>query len=276
MSFAGSVYGIEFLGTEATPLESPYVQGVNGTFYRKGISLHYTRNAFLEEILSNGSVVSRNGLNQYFPTYYTSDWPSDANGGLVGVYDHITRPYSYFFNVIGSDDVFIKDSFTFASNTFLLSVDSDIFMINNSGDNLYPYGFLLRLDRSELTAINLMRYSGTSYQSSNSDLTIYNRLSLLDNQEMDLDANQQVPDVIVESGTNAFDDLPSAYVYDQAKDPEIAYPITDPDIENNGAEEEGEGRIPVAYFFFGGAIVLLALGLLIVLKRGKKHGFDKN
>ncbi len=265
-SLAGVAYGIEILGTSDSPIESPIIQGVNGTFYRKALTLQYTNNAYLEEILSNGSVVSRTGLSSLFPQYYTNAWPTDANGGLTGVYDNITRPYSFFFNVISSSGVIIRDSFTFASNTFLLSVDSDVTMINNSGDNLYPTGYLLRLERSELIAVNLMRYSGTSVQLSNSTISVFNRLSLLENTESDLYNSVQKSDSFLEQTKSLVASLPDEYSYNSSLDPSIDYPITSPDDEPTNPDDPQTSSAWV-YYVFGGVIVLIGFGVIIIVKK---------
>lgn len=267
VSLAGSTYGIELLGSQDSMLQSPYILGVNGTYYRKGINLKYVNDAYLEELLSNASVVSRNGLSSIFPQYFTNDWPSDANGGLVGVYDNITRPNSYFFTVTSSNNVVIKGSFTYASNTFLTSVNSDILMINNSGDNLYPYGYLLRLDHTDLTAINLMRYSGSPFQSSNSDLTIFNRLSLLENQEKDIYSNTEIDDEILGSSSNSIPDLPENYMYDSSKDPNIEYPITDPNVNPENPSTENTSNTWIYFVVVGGVVFVLGTGIIIIVKK---------
>jgi len=266
VSLVGVSYGIEVLGEANNLIDAPYILGVNGTYYRRGISLKYTSNAHLEELLSNGSVVSRHGMYSLFPQYYTNSWPSDANGGLTGVYDTITRPNSIFFTVESSTNVFIKDSFTFASNTFLLAVDSNVKMINNSGDNLYPTGYLLRLERSNLEAINLMRYSGSSLQVSNSSYTIYNRLSLLDNQEKDILESVEVADKTILATSSAAANLPSSYTYNPNNDQEMTYPISDPSISPETPDSPDMDRTWI-YLIFGSVIVLLSYGIIIIVKK---------
>lgn len=267
-SLAGSAYGIEVLGEVDSPVESPFIQGVNGTFYRNGVSLKYTNNAYLEELLSNGSIVSRSGLSQLFPNYYTNDWPSDANGGLSGVYDYITRPNSYFFKTNHSDNVFIKDSFTFGSNTFLEAYDSKIMIINSSGDNLFHQGYLLRLNDSILTGVNIMRYSGRTVSNTDSTLSIFNRLSLLDNTEKDIYINLEFDDEQVEQTGNASDVLPVVYEYDESKDEEMSYPITEP-TEPNEEPVETTGIWPGFYYIIGVVVFVVLAGFIIIKIRGR-------
>ena len=268
VSLAGSAYGIEALGEENSPLESTYILGVNGTFYRNGISLKYTNNAYMEEILSNGSVVSRSGLNLLFPNYYTNDWPSDANGGLTGVYDYITRPNSYFFKTSNSENVFIKDSFTFGSNTFIEANSSKVLIINSSGDNLFPQGYLLRLNDSIMTGVNIMRFSGRTVANTDSTLSIFNRLSLLDNTEKDIYINLEFSDETVEQ-TGALDNvLPEDYEYDQTKDQEMAYPIVEPTEPNPEPIEQVE-IWPGFYLIVGILFIVLIAGFIIIKVRGR-------
>lgn len=213
VSLHGSTHGIEVLGTQEDHVENTIIKNVNGTFYRIGVRLEYAEQVILDEILSNATVVSRHGLANVFPLLYGNTWPSDANGTLGRVYDVITRPFSKFINVIDSTEVFVANSFTFGSNTFLYAKSSDITVYNSSGDNLYHSGYLLDLNDSNFLGVNIMRYSGQPLNNNGSTITLFNRLSLLEIIEKDIVNNELMENRVLVGSDLGENDLPEIYVY---------------------------------------------------------------
>jgi len=212
VSLAGATFGIEFKGTAASPLDSPVVKGVSGTYYRVGIRMEHTTNGKIDEVLANATVVARSGLGLLLPQLVGPTWPSDANGKLTRLYDAITRPNTIFIQTQDAEQLTIGHSFTFGSHTFLQAVDSAVRVFNSAGDNLQPStGRLFDVSGSDVTAVNMMRFQGQSLQAVSSDVTVFNRLSLRDIAEPNLISGVSQATTTLAGIVKTGDDLPAPY-----------------------------------------------------------------
>ena len=113
-----------------------------------------------------------------------------------------------------------------------------------------------------------MRYSGRTVLGTDSTLSLFNRLSLLDNTEKDIYINIEFNDETVEQ-TGALDNvLPDEYEYDETKDQEMAYPINEPSEPNPQPIEPVEVW-PGFYYIVGVLFIVLLAGLIIIKIRGR-------
>lgn len=218
-SLVGAAYGMQFIGTSAKPLLNPSVRNVSGTYYRQGISFIYTKDGQIEEALSNASVVVRNGLTDFAPEFLPYTWPSDENGKIREVNDLITRPNSHFILADNSSNLKIGNSFTFGSKKVVTMSNSSVKIYNSAGDNLYPSGgALFDITGGSLTAVNIMRYSGSPLINNGGTVNIFNRISLQENNEKDIVSNNPVLASYVDGIEKTTDDLPIPYVYKEEVD----------------------------------------------------------
>lgn len=212
-SFLGSSLGIEFKGNSNKKLENGYLIGVNGTFYYNGLNVDFVNDMYVEEFLSNASVLARHGLWTIFPQQFNkNNWPEDGPK-MTKVYDEITRLNSIFMSFSNSSGN-IGNSFTFGSNSMLHQTNSHLKIYNTAGDNLRLNGHLLKVDGGSLLAINIFRYQGIPLLiSNNADVTILNRMSLHMNDDNDIISSVEIPIINLEGVDLDLDDIPKQYIY---------------------------------------------------------------
>lgn len=209
LSFNGVPFGIEFNAGKA--VQTGYVIGVNGTFYRNALHAVGVENMLVEELLSNAAVMSRNDYKELFPLEFTIGWPVDG-ALMTKVYDEITRPYSILmdFENVGAR---VGNSFTFASNTVIRAADSEISVYNTAGDNMKLNGAIADLTDSDLVGVNIMRYQANMLvENGDCDSVMLNRLSLHMNTDNDWAHGSEVTIAqYLESNAPDVSDLPGIY-----------------------------------------------------------------
>jgi len=72
----------------------------------------------------------------------------------------------------------VLNTFAYGAKHFLVSGDSDVRLVNVGADNLLENPPMLVTTGGSVTAVNMMRYNGYSFQNGGADLALYNRLTI--------------------------------------------------------------------------------------------------
>ena len=126
----------------------------------------------VEGCLQNGCALCRDGIPDSVMKSV-----DEANDLFPQIFNKITRVYTVFIKVTDAANETIYNTFAYGVNSFVYAANStDTKLVNIGSDNLG--GTMLVTSGGSLTAVNMMRYNGTSYSNTDCQLQIYNRLTI--------------------------------------------------------------------------------------------------
>jgi len=166
--------GIDFRGCDGH-----LIKHVTGCAFRNMFSVGGS-GGMVEGCLQNGNAYYRGGFG--FP-----GWPLDERQIWAELFDPITRPGAEYLRIIGAEGQTVLNIFAYGVKTLVVAEDSeDTLLVSIGADNLGGATPLLRMQGGSLTAVNMMRWNGHSYDYEGGDLRIYNRLTIEERREFDV------------------------------------------------------------------------------------------
>ena len=174
--FTGSYNGVDF-------------RGCDGHLIKKLVGLCYSntmavggKNGMVEGCLQNANMAFRND-------FQIAGWPWGEDKLFDTLINPITRKMSKIILAQDAENQMVLNTFAYGAKHFLVSEDSDVRLINIGADNLLEDTPMLVTAGGRVTAVNMMRWNGVSYQNGGTDLTLYNRLTINTKYEPTLDGN---------------------------------------------------------------------------------------
>ncbi|SFS49040.1 glycosyl hydrolase family 28-related protein [Paenibacillus sp. BC26] len=147
--------------------DNHYVEKVQGTLFKNGITVGLSTSGYITGILTNGNAVCRTGYN-------IPGWVVESNV-FSQVIDAFTRPNETLVTVNGASDEKLVNVFAYGSKNGLVVQSGTVNAFNLGTDNLGSGGYTVKVDSGLVNVMNLMRYNGTT---SLGTVTIYNEMHL--------------------------------------------------------------------------------------------------
>ena len=159
--------GVDFRGCDGH-----FIKKVTGCAFNNMFSVGGA-GGMVEECLQNGNAYYR--CNFGFP-----GWPGDESKIWAELFDPITRPSAEYLRILGAQKETVLNIFAYGVKTLVAAEGSEQTLLANIGaDNLGAGTPLLRVEGGSLTAVNMMRWNGRSYdRSGGAQLRVYNRLTI--------------------------------------------------------------------------------------------------
>lgn len=159
-------------------------RGCDGHFIKKFVCCCYSnamaaggKNGQIEGCLQNGNMLYRDGVS-------FSGWPQNEADIQEEVMNAITRPNTTFIRLENAENQKVYNSFAYGVKTLAdVSGSTGVLIANVGADNLGEGSPLLKTTGGSVTAVNVMRYNGISYENDGAALQIYNRLTINDKEE---------------------------------------------------------------------------------------------
>lgn len=166
---AGS--GIDFTGCD-----NHYIKKFVGGCYYNTLKAG-GRNGLIEGCLQNGNTFTRSGLD------FLKGWIKED-----AVWEKLfpkLRKNSIFLTLDGAENETVFNFFAYGVVEVVRAENSkNVLLANIGGDNIGLKSALIRLEASDITAINVLRYNGRSYKADEaSAMKLYNRLTIEDKSE---------------------------------------------------------------------------------------------
>ena len=163
--FTGSYNGVDF-------------RGCNGHLIKKLVGVCYNntmavggKNGMVEGCLQNANIAFRND-------FQIAGWPVGEEQLFSTLINPITRQMSKIIRAQGAENQLVLNTFAYGAKHFLVSEDSGVRLVNIGADNLLENSPMLVTTGGSVTAVNMMRYNGYSFQNGGADLALYNRLTI--------------------------------------------------------------------------------------------------
>ncbi|MCL2508745.1 MAG: hypothetical protein FWF05_06175 [Oscillospiraceae bacterium] len=159
-------------GIDFRNCDGHFIKRVTGCSFNNMFSVGGT-GGMVEGCLQNGNAYYR--CNFGFP-----GWPTDETKIWVELFDPITRPNAEYLRVTGAREQSVLNIFAYGVKTLVASDGSEgTLLVNIGADNLGGPSPLLRVNGGSLTAVNMMRWNGHSYDKAGcAALRVYNRLTI--------------------------------------------------------------------------------------------------
>lgn len=159
-------------------------RGCDNHFIKKFVCCCYNnamaaggKNGRIEGCLQNGNMLYRDGVT--FP-----GWPLNEANIQEEVMNAVTRKDTEFIRLENAQGQTVYNTFAYGVKSLVVTSDStDVLIANVGADNIGSGSPLLNTTGGSVTAINVMRYNGISYQNSGTELKIYSRLTIGDKDE---------------------------------------------------------------------------------------------
>ncbi|MCL2512558.1 MAG: glycoside hydrolase family 55 protein [Oscillospiraceae bacterium] len=163
----GSYNGIDFRGCD-----SHHIKKLVGVWYRNMMSVG-GKNGIVEGCLNNGNITQRNDFD-------TPGWPTNEGEILFpSLMNVVTRIYTEILRIYESDGQIVYNTFAYGvKNLVINNGGENAALINIGADNINETAPMLITKDGSLTAINMMRYNGSSFVNYGTDLKLYNRMSI--------------------------------------------------------------------------------------------------
>ncbi len=169
-----AAYGVDFSGCD-----DHFVKKVTTCCYYNAFLLG-GKNGFLSGCLQNGSVLVRHGNAAY------ENWLSEANVFTDLFNPHLRFDCDYII-VDGGENQTVCNTFVYGAASFMLHRNSEnTLLINVGSDNLGEGMAQIMHEDGSLTAVNVMRWNGVSYEYSEGSLRLFNRLTIGNKTEENL------------------------------------------------------------------------------------------
>ena len=166
VGIAGGYNGIDFRGCD-----QHYIKKFVGCCYHD--SMHVGGSGgMIEGCLQNGTAVCRMGVlfDAFNPV-------SESSELFEQVFNKITRVQTTYIRISHAKGQSVLNTFAYGVKTLVTAEDStDTVLVNIGADNLG--GEMLNVTRGSLTAVNMMRWNGSSYINKDGRLRLYNRLTI--------------------------------------------------------------------------------------------------
>ncbi len=158
--------GIDFSGCD-----SHYIKKTVFCCYKNAIRAG-GKNGMIDGCLYNGTVLTRLG------SIPTKGWISETE-----IFDKLfsyTRENCEFLILDGAENEMVYNTFAYGVRSLVVTENStNVLLCNLGADNIG--GVQMKFTASSVTAINIMRYNGSSYQAdAKSSIELYNRLTIGD------------------------------------------------------------------------------------------------
>ncbi len=162
-------------GIDFTGCDNHFIKKLVGCCYNNMIKAG-GKGGVIEGCLQNGTAISRSNVPD------AAGWISEGDLFTI-LFDPITRPNCVYLILDGAEKETVYNTFCYGCNTFVRTSDSkEVFLFNMGADNIG--GVYMDFKKSDVTAVNMMRYNGKSYQTdSASTLQLINRLTIGDKNE---------------------------------------------------------------------------------------------
>jgi len=167
--FTGSYNGVDFRGCD-----DHFIKKLVGVCYNNTMAVG-GRNGMVEGSLQNANIAFRND-------FQIAGWPVGEQQ-LFATLMPITRSMSKIIFAEGAVNQTVLNTFAYGARHFLVSRSSTIRLINVGADNLLEGSPMLVAAGGGVTAVNMMRWNGVSFQNDGAALTLYNRLTINDKTE---------------------------------------------------------------------------------------------
>ena len=170
-SIVASGSGIDFTGCD-----NHYIRKFVGGCYYNTLKAG-GKNGLIEGCLQNGNTFTRSGIN------FLKGWFKESE-----IWDKLfpkLRKNSIFLTLDGAENETVFNFFAYGVVEVVRMENSkNVLLANIGGDNIGVKSGLLRLEASDVTAINILRYNGRSYKADDaSTMKLYNRLTIEDKSE---------------------------------------------------------------------------------------------
>ncbi|MFC8734177.1 discoidin domain-containing protein [Luteimicrobium sp. NPDC057192] len=145
------------------------VRRVVGLFLNDGVRAGANKGGTVQGVLSNGNVATR-------MAYGVPGWV-EADNLFAQVIDGVSRKHEVLVAAHGSRNLTVQDSFAYGAHDGIVARDgASVTAFNIGTDNLGDGGYTADADdTSRITAVNLMRYNGTT---SRGPVTIVNPMAI--------------------------------------------------------------------------------------------------
>lgn len=131
-----------------------FVRKVAGVLLNRGVTVGAAADGRVEGVLSNGNAAVRTGFG-------IPGWGVEAN-----VFSQVINPYTRrqlpLLLVDGAERLNVLNAFAYGSNKGLDVRSGQVGAFNLGTDNLGSGGYSVDVDRGDVSAVNVMRYNGTT------------------------------------------------------------------------------------------------------------------
>ena len=163
---AASAYGVDF-----SNCDYHYIEGVMTTCYLNTFRVGGT-GGVLTRCLQNGTVMAetaQSGLDRWVSGGHMAAW----------IFDYVTRSQCDVILVENAKDQLIYNAFVYGGKTIVHNVNSEnTLAVNVGSDNIGSDASQIMQNGGSLSAINVMRYNGYSYELISGKLNLYNRIAI--------------------------------------------------------------------------------------------------
>ena len=174
--FTGSYNGVDFRGCDGH-----LIKKLVGVCYNNTMSVGGT-GGMVEGCLQNANIAFRNDFR-------IVGWPVGEEKLFDTLINPITRQMSKLIRAAGAVNQTVLNTFAYGAKNFLVSEDSDVRLVNIGADNLLEDSPMLAAAGGSVTAVNMMRWNGVSYQNDGAALALYNRMTINMKYETTLDGS---------------------------------------------------------------------------------------
>ncbi len=170
-SIAAGYNGVDFRGCD-----NHIIEKLIGCVYNNMMNLG-GKNGIAIGCLQNGTAIYRNGCD-------IPGWPNNESNIWEELFDPITRPYTEYIKIENAQGQIVMNTFAYGVKTLIVNLEGEnVNIINVGADNIGSRTPLLKTTGGSLRGVNLMRYNGKSYENKNTELALYNRISINEKDE---------------------------------------------------------------------------------------------
>ncbi len=166
IGLTAATYGVDFRGSDGHVINK-----LVGCCYRNAILVGESTGGVIEGCLQNGTAIYRNGLDVGYPRDEATIWDQ--------LFDPVTRLETVYIRLENAADELVFNTFAYGVRTLAEAEGCEnLRLINIGADNLGSATPLLKTAGGSVTAVNMMRYNGKSYENEGSRLAIFNRITI--------------------------------------------------------------------------------------------------
>ena len=174
--FTGSYNGVDFRACDGH-----FIKKLVGVCYNNTMAVG-GKNGMVEGSLQNANIAFRND-------FQIDGWPIGEEKLFETLINPITRKMSKIIYAQDAEGQLVLNTFAYGAKHFLVSGNSSVYLVNVGADNVGEESPMLLTQGGSVTAVNMMRWNGVSYQSDDTALTLYNRLTINQKYEPTLDGS---------------------------------------------------------------------------------------
>ncbi|MCL2298992.1 MAG: glycoside hydrolase family 55 protein, partial [Firmicutes bacterium] len=174
--FTGSYNGVDFRGCDGHLIKKLVGVCYNNTMAVGG------KDGMAEGCLQNANIAFRHD-------FQIAGWPAGEEKLFDTLINPVTRKMSNLILAEGAENQVVLNTFAYGAKHFLVSKGGSVRLVNVGADNLLEKSPMLVTAGGSVTAVNMMRWNGVSFQNDGADLTLYNRLTINTKYEPTLDGS---------------------------------------------------------------------------------------